>query len=450
MNKQIFNKIIGNSNNKILIGNISYSFILKGLSLLINVLLMPLYINYFNNNIVLGLWFTLIAFFMNIHSFDLGIGNGLRTKLVSAMVVNDHEKINKLISSAYVIIGIISIIILTILIIMYFSSDWNSFFSIERDIISRETLNLTVFIISSGIILNFFLKIVYSILYAMQKTIYPSIMALLSNIMMIVYMLVDKSSSLSESMISLALMRVISLNLPITLLTFYVFFRFFKGHIPSIRNFNFEMSKEIFSLGGKYFLVQLELIIIFTLNEYFITKLFGTQYVVEYQIYYKIFGLIVMLFSLLTQPLWSAFSTAFAEKRFKWVLKVYKIFNGVAFAAGLVAFIIALIFQFIINLWLREDAIVIDHATTYYFAVLVLVMMFVNIATAIANADSKLSCQLICLFIGIVIKVIGSILVSKISSSWNVLVLVNIASLLPLVIAQPLVNIKSIKQKIII
>ena len=63
-------KYIGNKN---LINNVLGSFLVRGFGFLVSFALVPLYLNYFDDNTVLGCWFTMCSVLSWIQVFDLGI-----------------------------------------------------------------------------------------------------------------------------------------------------------------------------------------------------------------------------------------------------------------------------------------------------------------------------------------------------------------------------------------
>ena len=85
-------------NNKNLAANIFGAFAIKGLGMVVSLLTMPYYIDYFGNNTVLGLWFTILTVLNWILSCDIGIGNGLRNYLTEALSQNNRVKARNLIS----------------------------------------------------------------------------------------------------------------------------------------------------------------------------------------------------------------------------------------------------------------------------------------------------------------------------------------------------------------
>ena len=162
--------IFSNNDNKIILQNIIGTFLIRGIALIIAFFTLPAYISYFENQNILGLWFTILSVLTWILTFDFGIGNGLRNKLVKALVSKNKLLIKQYISSAYILIGTIIIIIAVLAILFFGHINWNVVFNIPQNIVSKKILSLTVYIVFLSIILQMFFKLINSILYALQKS----------------------------------------------------------------------------------------------------------------------------------------------------------------------------------------------------------------------------------------------------------------------------------------
>ena len=213
-----------NEKNKIIVKNVIGSFLIRGLSLFVSLFSMPLYIKYFENQVVLGLWFTIISVLSWVLTFDLGLGNGLRNRLVETIVRNDNKESSKLISSAYAIISILSIAIIFFALIVFSKINWNNVFNIDNTIISNEVLLVAIKILFIGIMISFILKLINSILYAMQKAAINNVLALITSVLPLIYILFSPNKGIEENLISLSWINTFSICLPLLIATIIVFF----------------------------------------------------------------------------------------------------------------------------------------------------------------------------------------------------------------------------------
>ena len=147
-------KYIGNKN---LINNVLGSFLVRGFGFLVSFALFPLYLNYFDDNTVLGCWFTMCSVLSWIQVFDLGIGNGLRNHLTADLSLKNYESARQYISSSYILMGGVTVFISFLAFIISRYIDWNSVFNISEQSISPESLRKGVVIALCGVLCFFFL-----------------------------------------------------------------------------------------------------------------------------------------------------------------------------------------------------------------------------------------------------------------------------------------------------
>lgn len=381
--------------NKIILFNTVGALLVKGGAIIISMFTLPAYLNYFDNQQILGLWFTILSVLSWILTFDLGIGNGLRNHLVPVLAQKDDLAAKKYISSAYIIIGVVVLLSILISTIVFRFINWNIVFNVPINIISKETLNLSVSIVFSGIMFQFLFKLITSILYAMQKSALNNLLSLLTSIITLVYVLSAKSADISTNLISLAVVNVLAVNIPLLLTTIIVFSKKLKNSKPSFYYFERKYAEEVMKLGGVFFWIQIMYMIITTTNEFLITSLSSPQMVVEYQIYNKLFTLIGVVFTLAITPIWSAVTKAFAEQKYNWIKKLYKILNKMALIAVLCEFIIIPFLQFVINIWLGDSAIQVNYFYAFIFAISGSIFIWNAVLSSIANGIGELKTQAI-------------------------------------------------------
>jgi O-antigen/teichoic acid export membrane protein len=73
------------------------------------------------------------------------------------------------------------------------------------------------------------------------------------------------------------------------------------------------------SLGIKFFIIQIAALILFNTNNIIITQLFGPAEVTTFNVSFKLFSVVTMVFSIIATPLWSAFTEAYVKNDFDWI-----------------------------------------------------------------------------------------------------------------------------------
>lgn len=412
--------------NKNLLVNIIGAFVIKGLSLIISFFSMPLYIKYFDNYSILGIWYTILSVLSWISICDLGLGNGLRNKFTEAYTLGKDIEAKKYISSTYIslIIVILPIAIIIGNVISY--CDVNSFLGIEENILDSRILKKVVLILLLGILLNFVLKIISYIIYAIQKSSVNNFIGLVSNIIPLVYIVFSNKGTLLENLVNLAIIHIIAINLPLLIVTFIIFrsekLKFFR---PSLKYVDLFTAKEMLRTGLQFFLAQIFFIGLISTNEILIAKFFNPENVVEYSIYYRVFTLIGSLFMLALTPLWSKVTKDFAEKKYKLIKKMNKLLYIIALVAILSNFLVIPILQFLIDFWLQDKKIIIDLFTSTIFALFGGLYILNIVLTTIANGIGKLETQILIYGVGMIFKVPLVLFFKKIFNDWSVVVAYN-------------------------
>ena len=432
-------KILKSSRDKALFKNISGAFVFKGLGMLLSFFSMPIYMDFFENRLVLGVWFTILSTSNWIFMFDIGIGNGLRNCLTRELVRGDKKRIKTYISSAYIMITVIAVVILCIGSLMIGYVNWNDFFNISESVVSTATLNTTVRIIYAGIVLQFIFKIVVYILYALQKSAVNNMIAFLTSLFQFMAVLLLPSLSISENLIRLAVVFIVSSNLLYVVVTVFAFRNEqIKGCGVSLKYFETDAALKTVNIGVLFLWTQILHLLISLTDDYLVTKFTSPKYEVYFSIYSRLFSLAGTLFTLALTPVWSAVTKAQEERDYLWVKKIYRFSNRAVLLGVAGEFFIILVMQFVVNIWLGNHAIQVDYTYALIFAVYGSIMLFQSVQETFAYGFGKVMVLCVCYSIGVIVKYslvyFGTMLYPD---AWIIVVLSNILVILPFCIVQP-------------
>ena len=435
-------------NDKIVFRNVIGAFIVKGGALFISLFTLPAYIFFFNNDVVLGVWYTILSLLNWILNFDLGIGNGLRNHLSTSLSANDKEATKKYISSAYFSIGVIVFVTSLIFPFVIRLFDLNSVFNISTEMVSPKSLYNSLVIVFIGVMIQFWLKLINSVLYAMQKSSINNLLVLCTNTMVLIVALVYPSGSNDTNVIVMAIVHAMAVALPLLVATIVVFSGKLSYAVPSIKCVTKTHTKSVLSLAGSFFLIQIAYMIIMSTNEFLITKTACSAYVVDYQAYYKLFSLGSTVFALALTPIWSVITKAKAENNYSWIRSTYKRFMVLAAVFSVGELLIIPLIKPLMNIWLGENALQkISIVTGTLFAILGCLMIFNGVLSSVANGLGALKIQAICFVVGAVAKIPLSYVLVNILDSWNGVIISNIICMGIYCILQPLFMKKILKDR---
>lgn len=431
-------------NNKILIKNISGVVLLKGASLILTFIMTPMYLAYFKDQGILGVWYTLQSILVWILTFDLGVGNGIRNRLASAIAKNDHEQEKRIVSSGYIVFGIMTILVVLLLAIIIPFINWQRALNSNMHI---DTLNRALFITLVGIVLQFLFKIVTSILMALRKNILANSLAIITNSLIMFYLLIPINVSDETKFELLAIVYTLATILPLFSVTLYIFEVPLKNIHPSIKAWDRNIGKEVLRVGSAFFVIQLGLLVVNSTNQFLINFLFGGVAVVDYTLYYRLYSTATMIFTLFTQPIWSEVSIRYAKGDTFWVRKIYHLMLFLAVLISVGCLVVTGGLPLVFKIWLGDGTQASRWIGLVFFTWST-VEVFIYAGTCIANGMTKLNCQILFTIGAAVTKIPVTFLCARIFPNWLSVVIAHIVILIPLMIAQNIMLSRQLRKSV--
>jgi O-antigen/teichoic acid export membrane protein len=424
-------EVIDNKNDREVFINVGMSFLIKGFALLIQVFTLPAYLRFFDNHNVLGVWYTLLSVITWIFTFDLGIGNGLRNKLVEAIHKEDKSEIQTTISSAYISIGGLLVILFLFFVSTNQYINWNTMLNIDQNFLSEKSLRLAINITLLGVFFQFILKTITSILYALQLAFVNNFLALITSTTQLIFVLLAPDKGINDNFVNMSIAHALCVNIPLLLTTYVVFKRStIKGCYPKFSSFDKSKAFNILKLGGTFLWAQIMFMILVSTNEYLITYFTNPENVVTYQIYNRLFTIVGSLSALALTPIWSAITKSVVQKNYMWMKKTYKRLHYGVLLTIILEFLVVIASQVIINFWLGENSIQVDYLTATIFALYGSVYIWQTAESTIACGTGRMRVQTITYTICVLVKIILSVAVLKATGQWIYLIVINIIVLL--------------------
>ena len=427
--------------------NIICSYLIKGAAIIVGVLTIRAYMVFFSDHAILGVWYTILAILSWILNFDLGIGNGLRNMLAKAFSDNDIGHAKELISTGYVVLAPVCIIIAVVGCLLIAWIDWNSFFNIDVLTIGSSVLRFSMIVSFAGIVLQLYMKIVSSVLNAMEKTALTSLLALLTNIGILLFVLFFNVGNEQERLAALSIAYLCAAVLPYAFATLLVFTRSLSDARPAVSCANMKLAREIVGLGGRFLLVQVALMAITVTNEIYITWLFDASDVVEFQVYNKVFSTILVLYAVASSPIWSAVAKSWHEHNIDWIRIVQAKLTKLSIVATLFTILVCVILQPIVDIWLGSERISVSLVAEGSFCLYTATMLFAYSISPIANGMSMLGVQMVCYAGAAIVKYPLCLALAGAFESWTVVVLANAIIMIPYLIVQPIALGKALNRR---
>lgn len=363
--------------------NILGTILIKGTSITISLLLVPMTIHYINPT-QYGIWLTISSMVAWISFFDVGFTQGLRNRFAEAKAQDNSELARIYVSTTYFYTTIIFFVIWIILLISNIFINWSSLLNINAEL-SKEVSSLA-YIIFSYFCLQFVFRIVSTILIADQKPAKAAMIDLIGQFfsLAIIYFLTRVSNG---SLILLGLALGVAPTLIIIGANILLFQTTYKKYAPSLRYVRNEHVKDIMSLGLKFFILQIAYVIQYQSTIFLIAHYFDTLQVTSYNIAYKYFGILQMSFAILITPLWSGVTDAYNSSDIQWIKNAVRKYLYVLIPFIFLGIIMLIVSKQVYELWLGKGIVNISFEISMlcliFFATQMFAMIFVHVLNGI-------------------------------------------------------------------
>jgi O-antigen/teichoic acid export membrane protein len=370
--------------------NILASFAIRGASILINLLLVPMTINYVNPT-KYGIWLTLSSIIAWFSFFDIGFGNGLRNKLTEARSRGENELAQSYVSTTYALFISVFAAIWVLFIFINKHLDWARILNAPVEM--RNELSILALIVLSYFCLQFIFKTINIVLTADQKPAKAAFLDMLGQaIALAIIFILTKTTQGSLVILGLALGLAPVLILIISSVWFYR--GEYKNIRPILERINFKYAKDIMGLGLKFFIVQIAALVIFQTNNIIIAQTCGPEIVTVYNIAYKYFGIVSMLFMIILMPFWSAFTDAYVQNDTKWMKTTLNKLELVWIVIAFGGILLLLFSKFFYHFWIG-DKVLIPYSVSLLMLLYFLVFTRFSLYIHLLNGIGKIKLQLI-------------------------------------------------------
>jgi len=445
MLKQIKNKITtffseGNERTLRAKKNIAFSFVLRGVGVVISFLLVPITINYLNPE-EYGIWLTLSSILGWIYFFDIGLGNGLRNKLSEALARNDKALGKKYVSTTFVLLAIIMLAFYLIFLALNSFLDWNRILNVGN--LQGVDLGLIVMVVFAFFCLRFVFQTVGFVLLADQKPAINDLVTVIGSLLslIIIYLLTIFTEG------SLLYVAIVFSAMPFLVL-FLAFFILFMGKYkalrPSFSAVDFKHTKDLVGLGLQFFIIQIAVcIVIYSSTNIIIAHLFGAESVTVYNIAFRYFNIVTMAYLIILSPFWSATTDAFVRKDIEWIKssikKLLLIFSLTVIGTTVMVFFSSAFYFF----WIG-DAVKIPLMVSVAVAIYTTLFNLSNTFIYIINGIGKIRLQL---YTTVTVAILYVPLAIFMGNHWGIVgvVIASCIALLPTTILMPIQCVKIYK-----
>ena len=340
----------GNARDIKIYKNIAVSFLLKMIAAIISLVMVPLTLTclgeYRN-----GVWLTISSMLLWIDQMDIGLGNGLRNKIAAYTAHGQTSEAKKAISSTLAMMICIIIPIAMILSFLIYHTDVFEFFNVEPSTIPdfRSVLFASVILVC----MTFVFKIVGNVYMGLQLPAVNNLIIVCGQAIALVstWLLLENECA---TFINIAVVNTFAPLLVFAFAYLITFYQRYPKLRPSFTAVDLRIALSLGNLGVRFFWLQIAGVIQFMTANILISKFFTPAMVTPYQVAYRYYSLVLVAFTVVCMPFWSATTDAYEKGDKRWIRMANRRMNLLTALTACAMILMTIVSPYVFQIWIGD------------------------------------------------------------------------------------------------
>ena len=301
--------------SKTVFRNAFYSFFIKGLNVSVNFLTVPLVLTFLNTT-QYGVWLTLTAIIGWFSLFDLGFGNGLRNHLTVAIANKDFKEGKIYVSTTYAALTVIFGSLILLFLVIHPFVNWVAVFN--APVSMANDINGAVLFAMCFLFVQFIVRLINTVLLSVQR----AAMADFTNSMVQVFILAGLYILKLTHCSSLTVVAIVYSVTPVAVflvISVWLYLTTYANIAPSIVFVKPAYVNKLLKLGLSFFIIQIAALVLYASDNFIIAQLFEPAQVTTYNVGFKYFSIVNIIFTIVLAPFWSMTTQALIEHDWVWI-----------------------------------------------------------------------------------------------------------------------------------
>ena len=330
-----------------------------------------------------------------------GFTLGLKNRLAEAISQKNFTKGRSLVSTTYFIMTAIFVPLTIVLLLMSSYINWCSFLNIDTTYQTEVTKTMQILFVFMALqmISNVFIAVVA----AFQKVALSSLFNVIGQFFALIIIFI-MTRCIPPALTNLAFAYSMMPVLVVIVASFIFFKGKFKQVSPTIKSVNLKYVKDLGGLGVKFFIIQIQMIVLYQATNILISHIDGPTAVTQYNIAYKVLNVIVMVYTIILSPLWPAFTDAYTQKDFTWMKNIYHKMTYVFYFLCIAIVCTVLISPILYKIWIG-DKVDIPFVLTCSIAIYTIIHCWDSLQVMLINGVGTVKLQTYVVLIGLILHI---------------------------------------------
>lgn len=405
--------------------NILWSFLIKGVSILTSFLLVPLTLGYVTAEIY-GVWLTISSILHWMTYMDVGFTLGLKNRLAEALAMSDYNRGKGLVSTTYFMMVAIFVPFSILLIVATPFINWCNILNVSQEY--ADTITITIQILSLFLSMQMIVNVFVAVVAAHQKTALSQLFQVIGQVFSLI-IIACMSKFVEPSLVNLTFAYSLMPIVIVALASLYFFRGSMKRIAPNYRYVDKRYIRDLWNLGVKFFIIQVQMIVLYQSTNLLISHIDGPEAVTQYNVAYKLLNIISMMYMIILGPLWPAFTDAYTKGDYNWMKNIYRKMTCVFMALFVIILIVTLSSPIIYKLWVG-DKVSVPFILTILVAIYTALHSWDSLQVMLINGIGAVKIQTYVVLIGIILHIPLSLFLGRYIGILGVIVSMSVINLL--------------------
>lgn len=396
--------------------NILGSMMLRLISIVVSFALVPMTIGYVSSELY-GVWLTLSSILTWLGFLDVGFTQGLKNKLAEAIAHDHWDKAKSLVSTTYMMMFVIFVPVCLVIEFIIPYVDWTRLLNVSS--VYEDEIIRVMYVLIAFACLQLITNVLVSVVAAFQKVALSNSFLVIGNIISlgIIFIL---TKTCPPSLLSLAF-SLAAMPIFVTIVASIILYSGqFKRVAPNIRCVKRKYISELFRLGYKFFIINIQVLVLYQSTNFLISNVSSPNDVTTYNIAYKLMSSTMMIFTIIAAPLWPAYTDAYSRNDFPWMRNTLKKMEKVLLLSIACCIILIISSPFIYSIWIK-DRVEIPFIMSLMVGIYVIIYCSTYLYGTLLAGMSKIYLHTIVVLIGMFIHIPLSYFASSYLGAYGIL-----------------------------
>lgn len=294
--------------------------VMKAGVLACSLVMVPITLDYLDSENY-GIWMAMTSVLYWFAFFDVGLGNGMRNYLSEALSRNDYVKARAYFSTAMFLLTVIAVIMGVVSMAALFRLDLNHIFNTES--VDGRSLACVMAVAVTFSLIQFVTKNIGMVYIAMQRYAVNDFIIFIGQIVSAVVVYVITRTT--EAHLIYIVTAITGIPALMFMFAAIPLIRRYPQLRPDIRSIDIGSARNIVGKGLGFFVIQItSCLVIFGSANILISHYCGPEQVTVYNISYKIFNILIIVYAIILSPLWNAYTDAAVKGDYAWIRKIFR------------------------------------------------------------------------------------------------------------------------------